>query len=283
MKRANHTVAAVAVTALLVLPSSVRAQDEQVPDSADAYAEIVRNLGLEAWEIVDILSRHSLMLSEAQAERIEDAKAAARSVEQERLAFVGLTEGATLVTPIAIRDFKLEAIMYFSRERWTVWINGEAITPDRMPEDVRIRRVTAALVEIAWTPNPALPDDVREFTLLPGQIYLAASGQVVETSQQVLSAPASSEATGDGGMPAEQVEPSGPVATPESLEMSTAQQAQLEQLQQALGLLGGNGAAVGLTDEELQSLQASMASGNELTVEQAEQLQRIQQNIGATP
>lgn len=252
-------------------------------------------LHLGADDVVAILSARSLMLTQIEVSRIEEAKQAARDAALEYGTFAALTEGSDRSTALALGDLQLGAILYFSQASWTFWLNGEAVTPRSVPPGVQVLRVAPASVELAWTPDMNRPDQVRRLTLAPGQTYLVASGQVVETAEVATDtpeadAPADGEG-GEGGAPASQGGASEAAAgtaqsnaVPADLALSPDQVDRLSELQQALSIVSGNAAAVGMTEEELQQLQSSLAASGDagsLTPAQQEQLNRIQQATGA--
>lgn len=239
-------------------------------------------------DIVDILSTRSLMLSSSEAAQIEEAKRIAAERDAERDAIVDATADATMVDALDDRDFRLEAILYVSPEQWTFWLNGEAISPQAIPRDLTIRRVTPARVEFSWLPDPKLPLDVRVIVLEPGQVYVADTDEVMEVADYAGSESPPAVTEEDDAIAGAEVD--GDVADGETgtgaVEPAAGQQAAIQELEQALAIVAGNAAALGMTEEELAALRASLASSGDvgaLSPEQQAQLQRIQQATGVEP
>ena len=248
------------------------------------------NLHMSDEDIVDILSTRSLMLSSNEAAQIEEAKRIAAERDAEQEAIVEATVDATMVEALDDRDFRLEAILYVSPGQWTFWLNGEAISPKAIPRDLTIRRVTPARVEFSWQPDPKLPHDVRVIVLEPGQIYVADTDEVMEVADYA--GPASQPAMTEDDDESAEVEQNEEIADGETdtgagaVESTAEQQAQIEALEQALGIVTGNAAALGMTEEDLAALRASLAESGDvgsLSAEQQAQLQRIQQATGMEP
>lgn len=245
--------------------------------------------------LVDILSSNSLMLTRDQIASIESAKRLSREQTEVHEEFAGLTQDATATTTIDRNSFQLDAIMYLSRQRWTFWLNGEAVTPEAIPQGIAVLEVAPNRVEMTWTPDASRPDSSRRFVLEPGQVYVVAQGAVMEADEAAASVQdqtdaggaAQDAAAGDDADDSGDGSGSGNGATdnaaPGDLALAPQQVEQLAELQQALAIVSGNAAALGMTEEELQQLQQSLAASGDtstLSPEQQEQLQRIQQATG---
>lgn len=78
----------------------------------------------------------------------------------------------------------LSGILYLGPRAWTVWLNGERVTPDRWPEHVEGLTVERDSIEVklGFTDGRS-PVSIR---LRPNQTYIVATGEVVEGA---LSAP----------------------------------------------------------------------------------------------
>lgn len=279
----------------LVVLAATRGSAQEAGAAAEPLApieDLQGGLHLSADDVVAILSARSLMLTPIEVSRIEEAKQAARDAALEYGTFAALTEGSDRSAVLPLGDLQLGAILYFSQASWTFWLNGEAVTPQSVPPGVQVLRVAPARVELAWTPDANRPDQVRRLALAPGQTYLVASGQVVESAEVRTETPGTdAPADGEGGAAI----PEGSAAeaaagaaqtnaAPGDLALSPDQVDRLSELQQALSIVSGNAAAVGMTEDELQQLQSSLAASGDagsLTPAQQEQLNRIQQATGA--
>lgn len=273
-----------AVVGSLLLIAGAAAQDEGLATDLAPIEDLQGHFHMTPAEVVSILSSRSLMLTDNQSRLIEEAMRIARENEQEREAFVGLTENATMIEAPPLQDMELDAILYFSRENWTFWLNGQAVTPKSLPQGVTVRRVDPSMVELAWTPDAKRPDDVRQFSLEPGQVYLVDEGRVMESAERVAAPPEEAIETEPLEPPGEDDEGAAgvPDAAPEDLALSAEQAAQIQQLQDALAIVSGNAEALGMTEQQLQDLQAGLAAGGgSLTAEQQQQLQAIEDATGA--
>ncbi len=263
------------------------AQDGDIPAVVEPIEDLQGNFHFTPQDLVDVLSSHSLMLSRAESERIEEAKRVARERESIHEEFAGLTQDAVISTTLQQDYFQLDAIMYLSRQSWTFWLNGEAVTPELLPQGISVLSVAPNLVELSWVRDPNRPDSVRRFVLEPGQAYVVADGAVVESDEvaghtQEQSTGGNETTGGDDDSDGAGTGTAGD-AEPTDLALSPEQVQQLSELQQALSIVSGNASALGMTEDELQQLQQSLAASGDtssLSAEQQEQLQRIQQATG---
>lgn len=60
-----------------------------------------------------------------------------------------MTEEPVPIDP-GIRIINLSGITYKSSDRWTIWLNGERVTPESLPEQVIDLRVYKNYVEMKW-------------------------------------------------------------------------------------------------------------------------------------
>jgi len=66
--------------------------------------------------------------------------------------------------PPAIRDITLGGIVYKGKEDWTIWLNGERVTPSAVPKEVLDLRVYKDHIEVKWideTTNQVFPIRLR--------------------------------------------------------------------------------------------------------------------------
>ena len=213
------------------------AQDDDGDEAAAPAIElpVVQQLqidsGLSDEDILRIIARDNLMLTEREAALIDAAV---------RLAVTGAdgvpdsaaTGEPVIVAPVVLRDFRLDALLYFSPTRWSLWLNGDHVTPDDVPADLRVNAIGPDYVDLVWMPDASRPEDRRVFTLRPHQIYLADTGEVVDVSALAVLRPPDEQDDGvaDAGGDID-VEA---LATPEDLSLSPAQQDQLQDLERAL-------------------------------------------------
>ncbi len=48
------------------------------------------------------------------------------------------------------RELKLDGILYKAADNWTIWVNGERISPDAVPKEIMDLRVFNDHVELKW-------------------------------------------------------------------------------------------------------------------------------------
>lgn len=53
-------------------------------------------------------------------------------------------------TVLSIREISLSGITYNGPEKWTIWLNGQRIAPNNIPEEILKLRVNNEFVEIIW-------------------------------------------------------------------------------------------------------------------------------------
>lgn len=251
----------------------------------DLIEDMNGNVLITDSDVFEILSRTSLMLTSDQKTQVELAKVAALELMLQRDTLADIQEDALFTEALASRDFVLDAIMYLGPTTWTIWINGQAFKPDRVPEDVRVVAVTPGSAEIIWFADPENPADVRQFKLFPGQMYMADSGEIVEASQRLSTAPSGDDT--DTGSDDDEVggddvaEDRDQAAGPEELGLSAEQAKQLEDLQDALGLIPDGVLPEGQASE-IDALKDALdaSDGGGLSDDQIQQLKDIQSLIG---
>jgi len=108
----------------------------------------------------DVTLEHSQPLSEKmpslfftywQHEAIQDAKnsrGVVRPPTQEELD--AINQGEDFRPDPGIRDITLGGIVYVKNGDWTIWLNGQRVTPDAVPEEVLDLRVHKNHIEVKW-------------------------------------------------------------------------------------------------------------------------------------
>lgn len=237
--RAGVMFGAIVVSAVVVTGWAL-AQDDDDHDDGEAVAPaidlpVVEQLqidsGLSEDDLLRIIARDNLMLTEREAALI-DAAVRLAVTGADGLAETQETGETVIAAPVVLRDFRLDALLYFSPTRWSLWLNGEHVTPDNVPADLRINAIGPDYVDFVWMPDASRPENRRVFTLRPHQIYLAETDEVVDVSAlAILRSPDNQgevAAASGGEIDVEAL------ATPEDLSLSPAQQDQLRDLERAL-------------------------------------------------
>ena len=130
-------------------------------------------------------------IKKAQADQ---AKAKAR---QSRVEMVLQTK--TLAT------LHLPAIMYFNSKKWTIWLNGTVITPNRIPPYLQDIKVSSGSVELSLRRGEGLePIRVR---LRSNETYIIGTGDVIQGPPPAVRT--ASDEEGEGG---EKAAPGSPFA-----------------------------------------------------------------------
>ncbi len=207
--------------------------DDTAPPAIDlpVVQQLQADNGLSDEDVLRIIARDNLMLSEREAALI-DAAVRLAVTGADGLANTQETSDAVTVMPVVLRDFRLDALLYFSPTRWSLWLNSEHVTPDNLPAGLRVNAIGPDYVDLVWMPDASQPQNRRVFTLRPHQIYLADTGDVVDVSALAVLRPPEEQngAMADAGGEID-VEA---LATPEDLSLSPAQQDQLRDLERAL-------------------------------------------------
>lgn len=76
-----------------------------------------------------------------------------------------------------VRNLHLDAIAFYSAQRWTLWIQGKAWTPADVSKDFTILAVTPSSVTMKLHRDGEEP---RTLTLKTGQSWLAARNEIIE-------------------------------------------------------------------------------------------------------
>lgn len=76
------------------------------------------------------------------------------------------------------RALYLSGILYLSPRTWTVWLNGQRVTPERWPEHVKGLSVERDSIEVKL--RVADDEPLVTVRLRPNQSYIVATGEVVE-------------------------------------------------------------------------------------------------------
>jgi len=131
--------------------------------------------GLSNEDILRIVARDSLMLTAREAALIDAALTEAR-------ASAATTADSGGRPNLVLRDFRLDALLYFSPTSWSIWLNGRHVTPTSVPLDMRINAITPDYVDIVWWPDIDVPHERRIFTLRPNQVYSAQTDEVLDAA-----------------------------------------------------------------------------------------------------
>ncbi len=105
----------------------------------------------------------SLLFTYWQHQSIIDAKNKRGVVRPPTPAELEAIEKGENIQP-AIRDITLGGIVYKGENDWTIWLNGERVTPRAVPEEVLDLRVFKDYIEVKWideTTNQVFPIRLR--------------------------------------------------------------------------------------------------------------------------
>ncbi|HEU0117901.1 MAG TPA: hypothetical protein VFR09_04635 [Alphaproteobacteria bacterium] len=78
----------------------------------------------------------------------------------------------------SIAGIHLGAVMFYSAEDWTLWLQNQRWTPDTDKPDLHVMAVQPNEVTLSWTSSPGAK--AKEITLRPYQTYEIATGKIVE-------------------------------------------------------------------------------------------------------
>ena len=143
----------------------------------------------------------------------------------------------------------LPAIMYFNPKKWTIWLNGAMITPNRVPSYLEGIKVGSNSVELSLRRGKGLkPITVR---LRANETYIIGTGEVIQGPP-----PSPPEATeGKDNSPAVPQTPYVPPPEPEP------QPAATEKTAASAGSSSDVEAAVGAAEKALNTLKALTTGG----------------------
>lgn len=133
-------------------PSTLAAQPETLPQPAAVQNKsAVSSAGKPAFRPADY---PSLLFTYWEHTAVQDAR---RSVgtnraptEAELTRDLKTMEEAKVKPPPEKRDIRLGGIVYHSGQDWTIWLNGERVTPNALPEEIIDLRVFSEYIEVKW-------------------------------------------------------------------------------------------------------------------------------------
>lgn len=119
----------------------------------------------------------SLLFTDHEIELINEALAG--GPEEEQPAAPAAPAAPRVVKrPVGPTLLHLSAIVYFSPSSWTIWLNGERVTPDRWPKHIEALAVERDSIQVKLrTGGDRLPLSVQ---LWPNQTYIVPTENVVE-------------------------------------------------------------------------------------------------------
>lgn len=213
------------------LPESALADADSMEFVMPPVLQLQAASGLSNDDVHRIVARDSLMLS---ADEIALIDAALRNVEvaHNSMAAVG---GISPGPDAARNNYRLDALLYFSPSSWSLWLNGRHVTPSSVPSEIRINAITPDYVEIVILADPVKPEDRRIFTLSPGQIYSAATGEVTDVTSFALNVPDLAPSAASLSAANTENSEAWEHARPEQLKLTHEQTRQLSDLKDALG------------------------------------------------
>lgn len=85
---------------------------------------------------------------------------------------------AVEAAPTPAQPLFLGALIYLDAKTWTLWLNGERISPETPNPDLSVLAVSPRQVTLRWQARAAA--DARTFTLAPRQSYLPDQDKVID-------------------------------------------------------------------------------------------------------
>jgi len=132
------------------------AQDETDVEVASINPENIRSLMYNAWEhsaVIDALSARSYVDIEAYRRRALGGTASGDGTGSGTDEF-GADQPAE--PDNSIRELSLGGILYSDKKDWTIWLNGQRITPATKPEEVVGLKVFKDYIELKWFDKKSL-------------------------------------------------------------------------------------------------------------------------------
>lgn len=243
--------AVIAVLGLALLPGAIQSAYAQQakPEAAPAAAPITKSLGFsdkEADLIRQIVRERRIMpQKEVEKEELElppDPRPVerARAKPEEANANLPQARGQAVMPMRTMATLHLPAIMYFNPKKWTIWLNGAMITPDRVPHYLEGIEVGSNSVELSLRRGAGLePITVR---LRANETYIIGTGEVIQGPPPP---PAATEGKDDGPAvpqtpyvpPPPPPQPAATAKTTESAESSSDVEAAVGAAEKALSTL----------------------------------------------
>lgn len=116
----------------------------------------------------------SLLFTDHEIELINEALAGGPEEEQS----AAPAARRVVKQPVGPTLLHLSAIVYFSPSSWTIWLNGERVTPDRWPKHIEALAVERDSIQVKLrVGGDRLPLSVQ---LWPNQTYIVSTENVVE-------------------------------------------------------------------------------------------------------
>ena len=116
----------------------------------------------------------SLLFTDHEIELINEALAGGPEEEQS----AAPAAPRVVKQPVGPTLLHLSAIVYFSPSSWTIWLNGERVTPDRWPKHIEALAVERDSIQVKLRiGDDRLPLSVQ---LWPNQTYIVSTENVVE-------------------------------------------------------------------------------------------------------
>lgn len=141
-------------------------QDEQTADNVDDQSQISTEEestgALEETETEEVLYEEeedtgvkpeeipSLFFTFWQSRAIEDAKNAVGTVRPPTEAELNAVPDDDIPKDPGIRNIQLGGIVYEGEKDWTIWLNGQRVTPNSVPKEVLDLRVFNNYIELKW-------------------------------------------------------------------------------------------------------------------------------------
>ncbi|MBI1301040.1 MAG: hypothetical protein GC137_05185 [Alphaproteobacteria bacterium] len=119
-------------------------EPEPESESEEVVYEEQEDTGVKPEEIP------SLFFTFWQSRAIEDAKNAVGTVRPPTDAELDTIPGDDVPRDPGIRNIQLGGIVYEGKEVWTIWLNGQRVTPDSVPKEVLDLRVFDDYIELKW-------------------------------------------------------------------------------------------------------------------------------------
>jgi len=148
------------VCAILSVPQKLHAQDATSVTNVPAQQEQTTEQGTRLpyhKQTVNPTSIPPLLFTKWEYEAILDALRAVGKTPVKKPSASELRESEELdrprykvKPPPEERDITLNGIVYGGKKDWTIWLNGERITPQAVPEEVIDLRVYEHYIEIKW-------------------------------------------------------------------------------------------------------------------------------------
>lgn len=134
-------------------PTASKLEDDKLPYEVKILKKIEKEVKREKGDdIYESSSIPSLIFTPSQYALLREARIGfhTRSPSLQDLERSADPNDPNYRAPAALRDVKLGGIAFNTPDDWTIWLNGNRVTPDRLPTEIVDIHVYKDFIEVKW-------------------------------------------------------------------------------------------------------------------------------------